>query len=242
MKNCIDRRLKWLLLTLALAIAAEALLLWIAGTFGEATGEMSLNRPSSLWLTWHLPGIALSLLAFGHGPVAGPAAAVIVFAIGILQFFVLFWLMIGLTACVKMVVHRVTSKTGPPRPGGLHNHDGFRRMAVRYWERRRIIYNLALVPAAFLGYAFADTLNWAGDAHPAHYGFVVFWLAMSAFGANICYSFAYALEFLFGSDRPTSRWLRFGRTSAFVGGVLFAMVLALIGGRNIADMEYLGGS
>ena len=61
---------------------------------------------------------------------------------------------------------------------------------------------------------------------------------MSAFGANVCYSFAYALEFLFGSDEPTSRWMRFGRTGTFVAGVLFAMLLALIGGRNIAGMEY----
>jgi Mn2+/Fe2+ NRAMP family transporter len=120
-------------------------------------------------------------------------------------------------------------------------YHAFRKAAIRYWERRRIIYNLALVPAAFLGYAIADTFNWIGDAHKTHYGFVVFWLAMSAFGANICYSFAYALEFIFGGDRLTSRWLRFGRTSVFVAGVLLAMLLAFIGGRNIAKMEYYEG-
>lgn len=123
----------------------------------------------------------------------------------------------------------------------MHERYTFRQLALRYWERRRIIYNLALIPPAFVGYAVADTLNWVGDAHKTHYGFIVFWLAMSAFGANICYSFAYALEFLFGDDTPTSGWVRFGRTSAFVGGVLVAMFLALIGGRNIADMEYYEG-
>lgn len=123
----------------------------------------------------------------------------------------------------------------------MHDYHAFRKTAIRYWERRRIIYNLALVPPAFVGYAIADTFNYVGDPHATHYGFVVFWLAMSAFGANVCYSLAYALEFLFGSDKPTSRWLRFGRASAFVGGVLLAMLLALIGGRNIAGMEYYEG-
>jgi hypothetical protein len=60
-------------------------------------------------------------------------------------------------------------------------------------------------------------------------------------GANICYSFAYAVEFLFGSDDPASHWLRFGRTTTFAGGVLFAMLLALIGGYNIAQMHWYYG-
>jgi hypothetical protein len=109
-----------------------------------------------------------------------------------------------------------------------------RKKAIRYWERRRIFYNLALVPPAVVGYALADTLNWAGDPHTAHYGFALFWFALSALGANVCYSFAYALEFFFGSAHGAPRW----RTTVFVGGVLFGMLLALIGGRNIADMEY----
>lgn len=113
-----------------------------------------------------------------------------------------------------------------------------RKKAIRYWERRRIFYNLAVVPPAFVGYALADTMNYVGDPHVTHYGFVLLWLALSALGANVCYSFAYALEFFLGGPDGASRWLRFGRTTAFVGGVLFAMLLALIGGRNIADMEY----
>jgi hypothetical protein len=61
---------------------------------------------------------------------------------------------------------------------------------------------------------------------------------VSALGANICYSFAYVLEFFLGSDEPTSRWLRFGRITVFVAGVLFAMLLALVGGWNIAQLDY----
>jgi len=81
-------------------------------------------------------------------------------------------------------------------------------------------------------------MAYVGDPHPVLYRFLFLWFALSAIAANICYSFAYALEFLFGSDDPGSRWLQFGRTTAFAGGILLAMRLALIGGRNIAMMEF----
>ena len=125
-----------------------------------------------------------------------------------------------------------------PRSSCMQDHQSFRRTAIRYWERRRIIYNLALVLPSLVGYAVADTVNYVGDPHETHFGFVAFWLVLSALGANICYSFAYALEFFYGSDDPASRWLRPGRTRFFVAGILFAMVLALIGGCNIANMEF----
>ena len=123
----------------------------------------------------------------------------------------------------------------------MRDFHAFQKTAVRYWERRRVIYNLALVLPALLGFGFTGNFNWVGDSHPIHYSYLAPWFALSAVGANICYSFAYCLEFLFGSDDPTSRWLRFGRTSAFMGGVLFAMFLALIGGHNIAQMHWAYG-
>jgi hypothetical protein len=120
----------------------------------------------------------------------------------------------------------------------MKDHTKFKHTAVRYWERRRILYNLALVPPAFFGYMLTAGVIYVGDPHETHYGYVGSLLVLSALGANICYLFAYAFEFLFGSDDPASRWLRFGRTTVFVTGVLFAMLLALIGGRNIAMMEF----
>jgi len=120
----------------------------------------------------------------------------------------------------------------------MRDFQAFRRTAVRYWERRRVVYNLALALPALFGFALTDTLNWVGDPHRIHCAYVLLLFALSAVGANICYSFAYSLEFLFGNDEPTSRWLRFGRTSAFIGGLLFAMFLALIGGYNIAQMHW----
>src|SRR5947207_7512246 len=118
------------------------------------------------------------------------------------------------------------------------DYHAFRHTAIGYWERRRVIYNLALLLPAWFGYGFTDTLNWVGDPHETHYSYILPWFALSAIGANICYSFAYALEFIVGSDDPGSQWIRYGRKAAFVGGVVFAMVLALIGGRNIALMEW----
>ena len=118
------------------------------------------------------------------------------------------------------------------------DYPNFKRTTIRYWERRRIVYNLALVPPAFVGYMLAAGVISVGDERPLHPLFVFFLFAVSALGANICYSFAYGLEFLFGNDDPTSRWLRYGRSTAFSAGLVFAMLLAVIGGRNIAVMEF----
>lgn len=124
----------------------------------------------------------------------------------------------------------------------MRDFRAYRRSAIRYWERRRIIYNLALVFPAIFSYGFIDTINWVGDPHEIHYSYIIPLFIGSAVGANICYSFAYVLEFLFGTDDPLSGWLRSGRTTSLVAGVLFAMLLALIGGRNIAMMEWQYGN
>lgn len=120
----------------------------------------------------------------------------------------------------------------------MRDFRAFRQATFRYWERRRIIYNLALVLPALFGFGFTDNLNHVGDPHPIHFSCIIPWFVLSALGANICYSFAYGLEFVFGSDDPMSRWLRFGRASAFVSGTLFAMLLSLTGGYNIAQLHW----
>lgn len=120
----------------------------------------------------------------------------------------------------------------------MHDFARFRGSAVRYWERRRVLYNLALVPPALFSFALADALAHAGDPHRLNYWRLLGMFGLSALGANVCYSFVYALEFVLGNDDPTSRWTRFGRSIAFVAGVLFAMVLAFFGGANIAHWEF----
>jgi hypothetical protein len=119
----------------------------------------------------------------------------------------------------------------------MRDYHAFKRSAVCYWERRRIFYNLALVPPSFLTYMFGAGVISAGDPE-LHSYYVLLLFALSALGANICYTFAYGLEFFFGTDDPSSRWLQFGRPLAFALGTAFAMLLAVIGGRNIAILKY----
>ena len=121
----------------------------------------------------------------------------------------------------------------------MRDHSAFKKSAIHYWEWRRIVYNLALVPPAFIGYGVTDTLNYVGDPHDFNYARLVVWFGLAAVAANICYTFGYALEFLFGSDDSASWWLKYGRTLAFVGGVLFAVILAFLGGREIADLDFV---
>jgi uncharacterized membrane protein YedE/YeeE len=120
----------------------------------------------------------------------------------------------------------------------MHDYELFRKSAIRYWETRRIVYNLAILPPACVGYLFTDEVNQLPDPHDVRFVFVLAIFAVSAVGANVCYTFAYALEFLFGNDESTSGWIQFGRRLAFVGGVLFAMLLALVGGRSIARLKF----
>ena len=117
----------------------------------------------------------------------------------------------------------------------------FRRGALRYWEKRRLWHNLALVLPALLGYAPSELSAAVGDQQRLGTAGVLGLFALSALGANICYSFAYALEFMFATDDPNARWVRVGRDLCFVFGTLFAMMLAFIGGRNIFIMEYYYG-
>ena len=120
----------------------------------------------------------------------------------------------------------------------MHDFRVFRQSAIKYWERKRILYNLALVPTSLFAYLLTGGLLYVGDPHPTLYGVVFFWFAISALGANVCFSLAYALEFLLGSDDPASRWWQFGRTTAFVTGLLVGVLLSLVGGWNIAQIEF----
>jgi hypothetical protein len=120
----------------------------------------------------------------------------------------------------------------------MQDYHTFKHTAIRYWERRRIIYNLLLIPPSFFAYMLTAGVMYVGDPHDTLYGFLLFWFTLSALGANAAYSLVYALEFLIDNDDPTSTWLCSGRRAVFVCGLILSMVLALVGGRNIAIMEY----
>jgi hypothetical protein len=118
------------------------------------------------------------------------------------------------------------------------DYQSLRRSATRDWESRRLWYNLALVLPALLGYAPAELSAAVGDEQRMSSVGVAGLFVLSAVGANVCYTFAYALEFLFATDNPDAGWLNDGRWLCFVLGTLFAMMLAFIGGRNISFMQY----
>ena len=118
------------------------------------------------------------------------------------------------------------------------NDPAFKNAALRYWERRRVVYNLVLIPPSLIAYMLMAGLCYAGDPHETHGLYVSLLFALSALGANVCYTFAYAVEFLLGNTNPTSRWMRFGRASVFAAGMVLSVLLALIGGHNIALMEF----
>jgi hypothetical protein len=118
----------------------------------------------------------------------------------------------------------------------MNDYGRYRRDAIRYWEWRRLVYNLALIGPAIAGYLPLAGIS-AGIGDPQHPGKVACMFAMAALGANVCYSFIYAFEFICGSDDPESPWLSFGRNLAFISGTIFAMVLAFGGGQSISIME-----
>ena len=117
----------------------------------------------------------------------------------------------------------------------------FKRKAIRHWEKRRIAYNLILVLPALFGWGVGGSVP-ASVGDRAYLGFVGVSLLfiLAALGANVCYSFVYALEFLFLTEEEGTKWERFGRRAVFVGGCLLGVVLALFGGRNIAFIQYSG--
>lgn len=120
----------------------------------------------------------------------------------------------------------------------MSENEDNRKKAIAYWEKRRIFYNLALVLPAFFGYqdavAFAESNGDRLPPSPPPILIITVQLAMYAVLANICFSFAYALEFLLGRKGPSSAVWTSGRTIIFILGTLFAMVLAFGGGGSIA--------
>ncbi len=121
----------------------------------------------------------------------------------------------------------------------MNNFLDFRKSAIRYWERRRWGYNCALVLPALFGYfAYAAVSGAVEDRRHLGTPVVALLFVVCAAAANVCYSFCYALEFLFGSDAKDSKWVRGGRTLSLVAGTLFSMLLSIVGGQNIAILEY----
>jgi hypothetical protein len=115
----------------------------------------------------------------------------------------------------------------------------FRGFMIRYWEKRRLAYNAALFLPALFGHTLMAGIS-EGLGEPSRYSAapVLLMFILAAIGANVCYSLVYALEFLVAGSRWQRHWEKHGRVTLFVVGTFFAMFLALLGGRNIAIIQY----
>jgi hypothetical protein len=93
--------------------------------------------------------------------------------------------------------------------------------AIRFWEPRRIIYNLLLMTVAFLWGA----LTWP-HFRPALQLQPFLALSVLALLANICYCAAYLVEAAMLGGTFRSVWKNRQRWGLWVVGTLFAILLA----------------
>lgn len=111
--------------------------------------------------------------------------------------------------------------------------------AIKYWEKRRIVWNLLLVPPAILSYWLASGVAAGiGDPPAFDWPIIAIMFCFAAVGANICYSFAYVIEFWIQGTRAEVGYRQNGRTALFVLGCFLGMGLALSGGASIAQAQY----
>lgn len=106
-----------------------------------------------------------------------------------------------------------------------------KRKAIAYWEKRRIVYNVLLMPASVLAWQISKEFTCQiDDQTPARLTdpAVMLALVVLCISANICYSFVYVLEFFFLADEPRKFWPAPGRTVFFVVGCLIGMWLASV--------------
>jgi len=92
--------------------------------------------------------------------------------------------------------------------------------AIRYWEPRRLVYNLVLsaVVVAWLA------LTWP-HFRPAIVPHSLLLLAILAFFANVCYCAAYLVDLPMQSSSLSAVWKR-RRCGLWLLGTLFAILLA----------------
>ena len=98
--------------------------------------------------------------------------------------------------------------------------------AIAYWEKRRIIYNLALVFPTLLGYLGVQEVSAAIGDNTSHHpvdAFLIYGFAV--IGANIAYCAVYPVDITMGYADLGDR-KRTTRTFMFAGGTIFACVLS----------------
>jgi len=114
-----------------------------------------------------------------------------------------------------------------------------KREAIKYRERRRWIFLALLVPpTVFFYFATSEVPAGIGDKRMLSDFQLVAAFFFAFFGANVCYTFAYAVEFCFFGGPRYSGYLNSGRNLLFVVGCVFGIILAAGAARGIAFAEY----
>jgi len=106
--------------------------------------------------------------------------------------------------------------------------------AVRFWERRRIAYNIVLT-LLVIGWVI---FTWPHFAQVLNFFTFVIMLGLAAL-ANLCYCAAYAADMILQLQTATPASLRRCRTLLWWAGMLFALALAYYW---IADEIYQAGA
>jgi len=117
--------------------------------------------------------------------------------------------------------------------------DDYTRRAIRFWEIRRAIFcGVVALPAWFAHMLFSGIQ--AGLDYPQT-GTALELTVRYAWAfvlLNICYTFAYAAEFLFRSENPSAFWPTAGRHLTFVPGLLLGCYFAFCAGAQIGIFEF----
>ena len=108
-------------------------------------------------------------------------------------------------------------------PSGKSPAGSFRELladAIRFWEPRRVIYNLILAAA---------TMTWLVATWP-HFRPALTWdsllfLVVAALLANACYCAAYLVDIPMQCSAVSRAW-RWGRWGLWLAGMLFGLLLA----------------
>jgi hypothetical protein len=98
-----------------------------------------------------------------------------------------------------------------------------------YWEKRRIAYNLLLLPPAWLGWSVSSDFTYSiDDRYPARLDdpYVIQSAVILLVIANVCYSMVYVLELAFLTGRKSRFWPS-ARTLLFIVGCLAGMYFAM---------------
>jgi hypothetical protein len=105
--------------------------------------------------------------------------------------------------------------------------DGYRKQAIRYWEWRRLPFNVIIFVMLLVTWPISQAFT-AGidDKIPASLTepLVIAHVAVSFMICNVCYSIVYALEFFFCRPQPEGFWPTRGRLLVFLAGCLFVVL------------------